>query len=804
MIKKTLILLSVLLPALAPMMQAQNAPGSWTIYSNMGTSIDNIVETPSKVFYLSGGSLYSFSPSDNEHYSYTTSNKLSDVSITDIYYNYDKKYLFVAYSSGNIDLIYDNGKTVNMSDIKIATLTSSHAINDVFFAGNRIYLATDFGLVVYDDERYEVVESGIYNKPLSVVCVLGNYLLVICEGEAFFSPLSERHNTMDKFTSLGKHNITSAQALTDSKYLYVDNYKYVGNATVDFSKGILYTSTSSTKLGSPLKKHNNGFYGYVSDRVYFYDNTGAAVGSIALPDALNDHAVGAWDSMTTMWLGNRDGIGRYDLSAATPVVLNDKYRPNTFTVSDAAFMRWSKDGNRLYVSNIGPSQYYTCTSGDAMEKPQDVNVIENDIISDVTGYDVVASEYYTKSQQTKNKNKRLYGGATRLAEDPDDPEMYFTGNGFEGLFVIKNGVEVTHFNTSNSAIQADWGTRVFDANFDPDGNLWVMSWTEREDAEPLVFLPSAKRKDITNVQPSDWVTLKVPYNYRGNKDAQSLFCEHSNYVLYATSQWESGVLCIDTKGNYSQPGNFVMNQHKSFTDSEGNTITPQRVMAIAEDKDGKIWCGTNEGLFVVNHPSELMNDNLTVKRPLVPRNDGTNFGDYLLETEKIYQIAVDPTNRKWIATEGSGVYLVSADGTEIIENFTTENSPLPSATVYSVACDPHSNKVYFGTANGVLSYNSTSSPASEDFSDVYAYPNPVRPDYNGWITVSGLMDNSLVKIADMAGNVLHQGVSEGGFFVWDGCDVSGNRVKSGVYMVYVSSNASGSNSAAVTKIVVIN
>ncbi len=804
MIKKTLILLSVLLLAFAPVMQAQNAPGSWTIYANMGSSIDNIVETPSKVFYLSGGSLHSFSPADNEHYSYTTSNKLSDVDITDIYYNYDKKYLLVAYSSGNIDLLYDNGKSVNLSDIKIATLTGSHAINNVAFAGNRIYLATAFGLVVYDDERHEVVESGIYNKPLSVVCVLGDHLLVVSEGVAYTSPLSERHNTMDKFRSLGNHNITCAVPLTDVKYLYVDNYKYKGEATVDFDKGILYTGTSSTRLDTPLKKRADGFYGYDADRVYFFDNTGASASSIALPETLKNHAIGVWNSTTTLWLGNRDGIGRYDLSSATPVVLNDKYRPNTFTVSDAAFMRWSKDGNRLYVSNIGPSQYYTCTSGDNMEKPQDVNVIEGDNIRDVSPYDVVATDYYINLLQTRNKDKRLYGGATRLVEDPDDPDMYFTGNGFEGLFVIKNGTEVTHFNKTNSGIQADWGTRVFDVNIDPDGNLWVMSWTERDNPEPLVFLPSAKRKDITNVQASDWVKIDIPFDYRGNKDAFSLFCERSNYVLYGTSQWESGILCIDTKGNYSQPGNFVMNQHRSFTDTEGNTITPQRVLAMAEDKDGKIWCGTNEGLFVVNHPSELMNTNLTVKRPLVPRNDGTNFGDYLLETEKIYQIAVDPTNRKWIATEGSGVYLVSADGTEIIENFTSENSPLPSSIVYSVACDPHSNKVYFGTANGVLSYNSTSSPASEDLSEVYAYPNPVRPDYHGWITVSGLMDNSLVKIADMAGNVLHQGVSEGGSFVWDGCDVSGNRVKSGVYMVYVSSNASGSNSAAVTKIVVIN
>ena len=122
----------------------------------------------------------------------------------------------------------------------------------------------------------------------------------------------------------------------------------------------------------------------------------------------------------------------------------------------------------------------------------------------------------------------------------------------------------------------------------------------------------------------------------------------------------------------------------------------------------------------------------------------------------------------------------------------------------SVACDPNSNKVYFGLKSGLISYCSTSSPAAEDYNDVYAYPNPVRPEYTGWITITGLMENSLVKIADAAGNIFYQTRSEGGMVIWDGCDASGNRVKSGVYYVFASQNANGSSSGAVTKILVVN
>ena len=147
---------------------------------------------------------------------------------------------------------------------------------------------------------------------------------------------------------------------------------------------------------------------------------------------------------------------------------------------------------------------------------------------------------------------------------------------------------------------------------------------------------------------------------------------------------------------------------------------------------------------------------------------------------------------------------MSQTGDKIIEHFTTTNSLLPTNSVQSVMCDPNSNVVYFGTANGILAYNSTSAPASEDYSEVYAYPNPVRPDYTGWITIKGLMNNSLVKITDAAGNMVAQMRSDGGMAVWDGCNVNGQRVRSGVYFVFASQNANGSSSGAVTKILVVN
>ena len=185
------------------------------------------------------------------------------------------------------------------------------------------------------------------------------------------------------------------------------------------------------------------------------------------------------------------------------------------------------------------------------------------------------------------------------------------------------------------------------------------------------------------------------------------------------------------------------------------------------------------------------------------RNDGTNLADYLLENETVNAIAIDGGNRKWIGTESSGLYLLSEDGTETIEHFTEDNSPLLSNSITSLAIHPRTGEVFIGTSKGLVSYQSDATEGASSFEEgqVRAYPNPVRPEYSGPITVTGMMYDSDVKIVTVAGHLVYQGTSIGGQFVWNGCDSQGRRVPSGVYMV-LASNQEGKE-GIVTKIVVI-
>ena len=202
--------------------------------------------------------------------------------------------------------------------------------------------------------------------------------------------------------------------------------------------------------------------------------------------------------------------------------------------------------------------------------------------------------------------------------------------------------------------------------------------------------------------------------------------------------------------------------------------------------------------------SEVGQSNITLQQIKVPRNDGTNYADYLLSGVSISSIAIDGGNRKWFASNGSGAFLISADNLEQIHNFTKANSKLISDNITSVSINPKSGEVFFLSDEGLYSYLSDATEPNENMTkdNVWAYPNPVTPDYTGLITVTGLSFDADVKITASNGALIAEGRSNGGQFTWDGRDKKGRRVASGVYMVITAT--SEGKKGTVCKIAIIN
>ena len=342
---------------------------------------------------------------------------------------------------------------------------------------------------------------------------------------------------------------------------------------------------------------------------------------------------------------------------------------------------------------------------------------------------------------------------------------------------------------------------VSDLKFDKEGNMWFSFYNfNKTTYAPLYILPKDKLYK-ENLTADDFISIDLG-NFATTYGSQLCISKDSRYVLLASNMWKSKLAIIDTNGTLTDISDDRVAIVTTYNDQDGKNFDIGYIHSIKEENN-KFWLGTNTGVGLINNIKAAFSGNLVVNRVKVPRNDGTNLADYLLDGVYVYNIAIDGANRKWFGSSTSGLYLTSSDGSEILEHFSTENSPLTSDEITSVACSTDDNRVFIGTKKGTLVYESDAAPSQDDYSDVYAYPNPVRPDYSGHITVAGLMDNSLVKITDSMGNLVYSGRSTGGMFVWDGLNSEGSRVNTGVYYVFASQNENDKSSGCVTKILVV-
>jgi ligand-binding sensor domain-containing protein len=242
-------------------------------------------------------------------------------------------------------------------------------------------------------------------------------------------------------------------------------------------------------------------------------------------------------------------------------------------------------------------------------------------------------------------------------------------------------------------------------------------------------------------------------------------------------------------------------KYVSVMDENGDVIAND-IHAIAEDKEGLIWVGTNKGIVFYYNPENVFESTAFYAQQIKIPNENPGQANFLLEAETVTAIAIDGANHKWFGTENGGVFMMSADATKELLHFTKENSPLLSNSILGITIEPNSGEVFFATDKGVISYRSTTTEGEESFHNVYAFPNPVKPGYEGLIAITGLVTDADIKISDIAGNVVYQTKAEGGQATWNGRKFSGEKVQTGVYLVFCS-NDDGSKTY-ITKILFIN
>ena len=427
---------------------------------------------------------------------------------------------------------------------------------------------------------------------------------------------------------------------------------------------------------------------------------------------------------------------------------------------------------------------YTCAG--SYYKPGAVQVLSNN-----------SWQIYQDDQISSTTGVTYQGLMCLDVEQTSQGDHVFAG-GRNGMYEFLNGNFVKYYDYTNSPIERYDGQNkeyqiVTGVKF--NGNaLWILN-----SQAPTASLMKLENGQFTKYNKSELMKLEGNgFRNKSNGKLCNIMVDSRGLMWFVNDNW------VRPAFYRYNPSTDEIKAYETFVNQDGSTIGNLfGVKYITEDLDNNIWIATDQGPFMLTK-DDVLNDETTLTQVKVPRNDGTNYADYLLAGLNITAIAVDAGGRKWFATNGNGVYLISADNMTQLQHFTTENSNLLSDVVTSLAINNKTGEVFFGTENGLCSYISDATETNEDMTtdNVYAYPNPVTPGYTGLITIVGLAYNADVKILSANGALITEGRSNGGSFTWDGCNKSGQRVASGIYMV-VTATSTGQK-GTVCKIAIVN
>ncbi len=737
---------------------AQIRVGEWRGHLSYSHAT-KITTSPAKLYCATGGALFLVNKSDQSIEKLSKITGLSDIDVSTIRYSPENELLFIAYSNANIDIIQGNF-IHNISDIKRKSIAGVKSINHILFIGSDAYLSCGFGIVVVNLSKQEIKDTyyiGENGAQLEVygTTLDGNYLYAATKEGIVKADINNpnliyfnawnrvsdipgstsRFNKIISFNDRVFVNRSDNQMETDTLYMYngssweaFDTRSGIKNYSLErYQDKLIITSYDLIRIVDETFQ--------VVEEIDNFDGSPASA-----MDALLDDNGGLWVADLYLGMVKRPLNGYFESIKPNGPFTDDVYNMALY------------DGS-LYVAGGGMK------INTGVFNPGEVYIFNNDSWHSIVDYSV--------------------RDILVILPDPLDPKRFYAGSWGYGLMEYYDRELVQHYKESDpSTLQSiypgDDYIRIGGLAFDSDHNLWI---TNSGVSSPI----SVKKRD------GSWKSFPYGTLINAPTITEIIVTQFDHKWLLLPRGY--GLFAFDNNGTIDNEND---DQYRKFSiiDQDGNTLND--VYSIVEDLEGDIWVGTNQGPVVYFNPEDIfLEETVTAQRIKVPRNDGSGLADYLLGTETITSIAVDGANRKWIGTADAGAFLFTADGLQQIYHFNESNSPLFSNQIVSIAIDHRSGEVYFGTGKGVISFRSTATGGASDFKNVYVFPNPVRQNYSGPITITGLVSNVNVKITDISGNIVFETTALGGQAIWDGRNFSGDRVHSGVYLIFCT-NEDGS------------
>jgi len=766
MLKKHLLFLLLLVMAVTTV----NA-GTWKVHNYyVAKQIQDAFDTGDKIYYLNSYRLFQFDKATGQTIALSRQNILSDGRIRQLYYDWEKNLLFVVYYSSNIDVIDGEGKVTNISAIKdivvpvhnytldtsnsygALTAYTSKLISDITFANGKAYVAFGYGYAVIDESTMKIVKSFDLGSNITInsVAVMGNTMLIVSNGYIYYGEpeIDDPIHTYAKKS--GTFNGAKLYAINDHSVFVMASslYRY------DFSGE---SPTSTNLLGyqaTNIQKTPTGFIANFEGKKYCYSINAEgttvtklfSVESFATANPLGDG---------TLWVNDANGI---HINGST-----EYYKLNSLTTDVPYWLSYNGTMNKLYVANSAPNKVSN-TSGVSIANV--INTYDGVTWANATAYSAAGAGY-------------------EFVFNPLDPTMYLRASWNKGVHKVVNDVLKTTYTSSNALV----GTYKAQPRFDNYGNLWVVSSFNNPSC-PVAVLPKDKVAKNTATK-SDWFQPSglLTLNTGSMQRSRFVISSKNNYKIYNDGDYPVTItgrfLCWDNGSEDVTYDNYRFSNIGHFVDQNSKKIEWNYINHMEEDREGMIWVGHTMGMFIFD-PDVVFDEQPKAIRPMVTKfSEGKGV---LCEGYSVNDVGVDRHNNKWLATN-NGVYFVSPDGTEVYAHYTTTNSDVPSDNVYSVECDTINDRVYIATDNGFAEYISVGDASAINFDNVYAFPNPVEPDFTGMVKIVNLMENSYITITDRNGQVVEQIGPVIGSALWDICGEDGERVPTGVYNIYCAQGA---------------
>lgn len=740
-----------------------------------------IAESDERVYVLASGSLYSYGKDDREIITYSKQKGLSDADISLISYSPETHTLIIIYRNGNIDL-YDKDGIKNVPALKNATTIQSKGINSVYFYNEYAYLSADFGIMVVNLSKKEVADTYKIGATRAV-CILRDTIFA-STGEGFMKA-SVKANLPDLNNWQERPLNTTAFDAKDIKYMCLFQDKIFFCVS---SNGVYYETPEgeiknlvkqsfikniSAQAGQLLVYTNEILSIYDDPEHFVYVTIGSINDAVSLK---NDGKYWIASGLNGLLGIETGGDGKFSKFVSDIAINSPKRNYNAFMTV--------YDDRKLFI-----------TGGDRLTnrflRPGTLMMYENE-----TWQNLDEAIVNREVQSLTGNSAWDYMG---VAVDPDDETHYFIATYGEGIIEMKDNEFVRLYNMDNSPLTSSVSyeengivkydpayVRIGSVCFDKEKNLWSTNGYVRNAVNVLKAN-------------GEWVSLY--YSDLNHADKIDRILIASNGYKWINVPYDNaGIFVLDERGTIDDTSDDLFRYFTSFKDAQsatGSNVPASQYLCMAEDRNGTIWIGTNIGLLKCSMASRALEnpEQLAVSRLV---RDGEA---YFLSGESVTAIAVDANNQKWIGTSNQGVFLISEDGSETICNFTAENSPLLSNTIKSIAVNGKTGEVFFGTDNGLTSFNSGVRSGATPLSDVYAFPNPVRPEYNDKVTIMGLTNQTNVKITDINGHLIFQKRATGNYLVWNCRNSSGNRVATGVYLVIAATP--DASESVVAKIAVV-